>query len=132
MRSLLCTDQSASTADLNCVLAGTTAATCTGYTSYGSGFDEGSVTGPTQTRWTTTLSGSEVAWGILTLATPGSDPLTTDIEGTVVGPPTMGHWTRSGALPTATTTPTSAGDRARGTWAAAGWTGATMLLLLAV
>ena len=131
MRSLLCTDQSASTADLNCVLAGTTAATCTGYTSYGSGFDEGSVTGPTQTSWTTTLTGSEVAWGILTLATPGSDPLTTDIEGTVVGSPTM-HWTRSGGLPTATAKPTSAGYRTRGTWAAAGLTGATMLLFLAV
>lgn len=71
------------TADLHCKLDGQTAAVCTGSTTFGHNFHEGSVSGPTQVAWTSTLSGSDVEWGVLTLATPGPQPGTTDIEGTV-------------------------------------------------
>ncbi len=46
-----------STADLACSLAGTTAATCTGYSSYADGVTEGRLTGPTETSWTSHLLG---------------------------------------------------------------------------
>ncbi|KAH8884743.1 hypothetical protein GQ53DRAFT_751674 [Thozetella sp. PMI_491] len=110
------------TADLNCVLAGTTAATCTGSTSWGSTYTEGSITGPTQTVWTSTLTGSDADWGVLTLATPGTGVDTTNIEGTAMEAPTA---TRSGA----TTTPNAA-SHARGSWAKAGAIGAALAGLL--
>lgn len=56
------------TANVACDLDGTTAATCSGYSSYKSGYSNGLHTGPTEVRWTSTLSGSEVEWGQLTLA----------------------------------------------------------------
>ncbi|KAK3390242.1 hypothetical protein B0H63DRAFT_109557 [Podospora didyma] len=76
------------TADLRCELAGTTAATCTGSSSFGPNYRQGSLTGPTQTVWTKTFSGSaEVTWGVLTLATPGPGAAgTTNIDGTAVPP----------------------------------------------
>ncbi|KND93088.1 hypothetical protein TOPH_02284 [Tolypocladium ophioglossoides CBS 100239] len=55
-------------ADLECKLNGTTAATC-------SGFTDGQNTGLTEVSWTSTLSGSDVEWGTLTLA---DKPTTTD------------------------------------------------------
>ncbi|OHE95687.1 hypothetical protein CORC01_08971 [Colletotrichum orchidophilum] len=55
-------------ADLGCTLSGTTAATCSGYSSLKSGYVNGKLTGPTEVSWTSTITGSEVEWGILTLA----------------------------------------------------------------
>ncbi|KAJ9162160.1 hypothetical protein NKR19_g1505 [Coniochaeta hoffmannii] len=74
------TQQGQLTAHLSCNLAGSTAATCTGSSSYGTGFREGSVTGPTQTVWTKTLTGSEIKWGALTLTTPPAQPATTNLD----------------------------------------------------
>ncbi|KAK0659758.1 hypothetical protein QBC41DRAFT_44621 [Cercophora samala] len=70
------------TADLECKLDGTTAATCTGSSSFGANHWEGTITGPTQTVWTETFTTPEVTWGALTLTTPGPLPNTIDIEGT--------------------------------------------------
>ncbi|KAH8912618.1 hypothetical protein BR93DRAFT_963774 [Coniochaeta sp. PMI_546] len=82
------------TAHLSCNLAGSTAATCTGSSFYGAGFHEGSITGPTQTVWTKTLTGNEIKWGVLTLTTPPAQPATTNlddptpVESATVGAPT--------------------------------------------
>lgn len=57
-----------SIANVECELDGTTAATCSGYSSYKSDYSNGLHTGPTEVKWTSTLSGSEVEWGSLTLA----------------------------------------------------------------
>jgi hypothetical protein len=90
------------TADLRCKLDGTTAATCTGSSSFGANYRDGTLTGPTQTSWTRTFAAAEVTWGVLTLTTPGPLPGTTDIDGTVVVP----DGTYSGSIPA----PTSAGS----------------------
>ncbi|KAM7203476.1 hypothetical protein V8F33_002096, partial [Rhypophila sp. PSN 637] len=71
------------TADLHCALAEKTAATCTGSTSFASGYHQGTISGPTQTVWTKTFSGPQVTWGVLTLATPGPTPTDTDLNGIV-------------------------------------------------
>ncbi|KPM39802.1 hypothetical protein AK830_g6760 [Neonectria ditissima] len=55
-------------ANLECALDGTTAATCSGYSSYKAGYMNGLHTGPTEVSWTSTYSGSEVEWGVLTMA----------------------------------------------------------------
>ncbi|KAK2021663.1 hypothetical protein LX32DRAFT_240138 [Colletotrichum zoysiae] len=55
-------------ADLECTLSGTTAATCSGYSSLKSGYVNGKYTGPTEVSWTSTMTGSEVQWGVLTMA----------------------------------------------------------------
>ncbi|CAP67250.1 uncharacterized protein PODANS_1_22610 [Podospora anserina S mat+] len=70
------------TAELECNLDGTTAATCTGSSSFGANHWEGTITGPTQTVWTETFTTPEVTWGALTLTTPGPLPNTIDIDGT--------------------------------------------------
>jgi hypothetical protein len=57
-----------STANLGCSLEGTTLAACSAYSSLKSGFTVGIYTGPTEISWSSTLSGSEVQWGTLTLA----------------------------------------------------------------
>ncbi|OAQ86781.1 hypothetical protein VFPFJ_00856 [Purpureocillium lilacinum] len=62
-------------ADLACNMNGTTAATCSGYSSYASGYTNGHHTGPTEVSWTSTLSGTHVQWGVLTLT---DKPTTTD------------------------------------------------------
>ncbi|EFQ30920.1 hypothetical protein CGRA01v4_08672 [Colletotrichum graminicola] len=62
------TKTSTLTADLGCTLSGTTAATCSGYSSLKSGYINGKYTGPTEVSWTSTMTGSEVQWGVLTLA----------------------------------------------------------------
>ncbi|KAL2024510.1 hypothetical protein VTK56DRAFT_7553 [Thermocarpiscus australiensis] len=71
------------TANLECQLDGTTVATCTGSSSFGSDYWEGTVTGPTQTVWTRTFTAAEVTWGVLTLTTPAPLPGTADIDGAV-------------------------------------------------
>ncbi|OIW32213.1 hypothetical protein CONLIGDRAFT_641952 [Coniochaeta ligniaria NRRL 30616] len=68
------------TAHLSCNLEGSTAATCTGSSTYGTGFREGSITGPTQTVWTKTLTGNEIKWGVLTLTTPPAQAATTNLD----------------------------------------------------
>jgi hypothetical protein len=83
------------TADLECKLDGKTAATCTGSSSLGSHHREGPLTGPTETVWTKTFGADDVTWGVLTLATPGPLPDTTDIEDTMLA--TM---TGTAAVPT--------------------------------
>ncbi|KAJ6779855.1 hypothetical protein PWT90_00852 [Aphanocladium album] len=55
-------------ANIECALDGRTAATCSGYSSYKSGFKNGHITGPTEISWTSTLSGTDVQWGTLTMA----------------------------------------------------------------
>jgi hypothetical protein len=57
-----------SIANLGCDLDGTTAATCSGYSSYKSGYSNGFHTGPTEISWISTLTGSDVEWGVLTMA----------------------------------------------------------------
>ncbi|KAL7789486.1 hypothetical protein V8C37DRAFT_386049 [Trichoderma ceciliae] len=75
-------------ADVECDLNGTTAATCSGYSSYRSGYTNGHHTGPTQVSWTSTFTGSEVQWGTLTLANgPGATDDVFDTAGTI-GTPT--------------------------------------------
>ncbi|KAH6895381.1 hypothetical protein B0T10DRAFT_214445 [Thelonectria olida] len=55
-------------ANLQCTLKGTTVATCSGYSSYKDGYTNGPHTGPTEVSWTSTYSGTDVEWGILTMA----------------------------------------------------------------
>uniref|UniRef100_A0A0D2XQV6 Uncharacterized protein n=1 Tax=Fusarium oxysporum (strain Fo5176) TaxID=660025 RepID=A0A0D2XQV6_FUSOF len=47
----------------SCNLQGTTRATCSGYSSFNEGYNDGVHTGPTEVTWTSTYSGSEVEWG---------------------------------------------------------------------
>ncbi|KAK0391222.1 hypothetical protein NLU13_0723 [Sarocladium strictum] len=54
--------------ELGCDLDGTTSARCSGYSSYKSGYSNGFVTGPTEISWTSTLTGSDVEYGVLTMA----------------------------------------------------------------
>ncbi|WQF83523.1 hypothetical protein CDEST_08537 [Colletotrichum destructivum] len=71
-------------ADLGCTLSGTTAATCSGYSSLRSGYVNGKYTGPTEVSWTSTMTGSEVQWGVLTLA--DHDPTATAAPTTADNP----------------------------------------------
>jgi hypothetical protein len=72
------------TAHLECDLDGKTVATCTGSTVFGPEYRGGSITGPSQTSWTSTFAAAQVTWGVLTLSTPGPNPHTTDIDGIVL------------------------------------------------
>ncbi|GAB1316656.1 hypothetical protein MFIFM68171_06866 [Madurella fahalii] len=85
------------TADLECDLDGKTAATCTGSSSFGSDYQQGAVTGPTETVWTKTFNASDVTWGVLTLTTPGPLAGTTDIDGIVLVTATTTSAPASGA-----------------------------------
>lgn len=74
-------------ADVECDLNGTTAATCSGYSSYKSGYTNGPRTGPTQVSWTSTFTGSELQWGTLTLADcPGATDGAADTSGVMATP----------------------------------------------
>ncbi|KAL9488711.1 hypothetical protein ACSS6W_000988 [Trichoderma asperelloides] len=74
-------------ADVECDLNGTTAATCSGYSSYKSGYTNGHYTGPTQVSWTSTFTGSEVQWGTLTLTDcPGATDGAADTSGVIATP----------------------------------------------
>ncbi|KAL2148481.1 hypothetical protein VTH82DRAFT_2035 [Thermothelomyces myriococcoides] len=84
------------TADLECKLEGKTAATCTGSTSVGAGHREGQMTGPTETVWTSTFTGTDVTWGVLTLATPAPATSTSDFDDTVLAPITSTPASTSG------------------------------------
>ncbi|KAL2158889.1 hypothetical protein VTH06DRAFT_2919 [Thermothelomyces fergusii] len=81
------TDAGTLTADLACKLDGKTAATCTGSTFVDAGHREGPLTGPTETVWTSTFSGADVTWGLLTLTTPAPPP-SSAADGTVLAPMT--------------------------------------------
>ncbi|RDA86123.1 hypothetical protein CP532_1151 [Ophiocordyceps camponoti-leonardi (nom. inval.)] len=55
------------TANLECKAAETTTvATCSGYSSYKSGYTNGLITGPTEISWTSTLT-TGVEWAVITL-----------------------------------------------------------------
>jgi hypothetical protein len=70
--------------NLGCDLDGTTSAKCSGYSSYKSGYSNGFVTGPTEISWTSTLTGSNVEYGVLTMAEkPSHTDESLDIEATV-------------------------------------------------
>ncbi|PTB70844.1 hypothetical protein BBK36DRAFT_1107152 [Trichoderma citrinoviride] len=78
-------------ADVECDLNGTTAATCSGYSSYKAGYTNGRLTGPTQLSWTSTFTGSEVQWGTLTMAeAPGATDDAFDPNGTMTVPTASG------------------------------------------
>ncbi|KAG5914808.1 hypothetical protein E4U42_000292 [Claviceps africana] len=88
-------------AELECNMNGTTAATCSGYSSYRSGYTNGKHTGPTQVSWTSTLTGSQVHWGTLTLApTPAKTDDSLDVTATDIAPPTAPAAGRPYSLPT--------------------------------
>ncbi|KAH7145816.1 hypothetical protein B0J13DRAFT_525339 [Dactylonectria estremocensis] len=78
-------------ANLECTLEGTTAATCSGYSSYKAGYTNGLHTGPTEVKWTSTFSGTEVEWGVLTMAeVPKETDDSWDITATAFSTPTTG------------------------------------------
>lgn len=69
--------------DLGCDLDGTTSAKCSGYSSYKSGYSNGFITGPTEISWTSTLTGSDFEYGVLTMAQkPSRTDDILDIEAT--------------------------------------------------
>ncbi|KAF4450503.1 hypothetical protein F53441_6393 [Fusarium austroafricanum] len=71
------------TANLECNLQGTTRATCSGYSSFNKGYNDGVHTGPTEVTWTSTYSGSDVEWGILTMGELPHDPdVVTEVSST--------------------------------------------------
>ncbi|KAK2606126.1 hypothetical protein QQS21_003521 [Conoideocrella luteorostrata] len=77
-------------ADLECRLNGTTAATCSGYSSYRSGYTNGKYTGPTEVSWTSTFTGSNVHWGSLTLADkPSKTDDSLDVTATNIAAPSV-------------------------------------------
>ena len=93
-----------SIANLGCILNDTTAATCSGYSSFKSGFSVGPFTGPTQVSWTSTFSGKDVDWGSLTLTSVPTS--TNDVLGiTATAPSTpAASSTAAHLIPTPTTT----------------------------
>lgn len=94
-------------ANLECTLDGTTAATCSGYSSYKAGYTNGLYAGPTEVSWTSTFSGTEVEWGILTMAeAPKETDDSWDVTATAMMTPTTG----SGYVEV----PLSTGDEAAG------------------
>ncbi|KAM0298553.1 hypothetical protein HYE67_006118 [Fusarium culmorum] len=62
------------TANLECSLQGTTEATCSGYSSFDEGYNDGVHTGPTEVVWKSTFTGEEAEWGILTMGPLPEDP----------------------------------------------------------
>ncbi|KAG6039099.1 hypothetical protein E4U41_003296 [Claviceps citrina] len=108
-------------ADLECNMNGTTAATCSGYSSYRSGYTNGKHTGPTEVSWTSTLTGSEVGWGTLTLAhKPAETDGSLDVTGTGIAAPTAPTTAMVYHSPTQSSTATSLLSRGRGYAIAAG------------
>ncbi|KAF5123800.1 hypothetical protein E5D57_011718 [Metarhizium anisopliae] len=95
-------------ADLECNMKGTTAATCSGYSSYCSGYTNGKYTGPTEVSWTSTLTGSNIHWGTLTLADkPSKTDDSLDVTATNIAVPTV----PSSQTYNSTPTQTGAGDK---------------------
>lgn len=75
---------------MECKLNGTTVATCSGYSSYAAGYTNGQNTGPTQVSWSSTLSGSDVEWGTLTLTDkPTATDDSLDVTATDISAPTV-------------------------------------------
>ncbi|KAF5670875.1 hypothetical protein FHETE_4323 [Fusarium heterosporum] len=68
------THTSSLTANLACDLQGTTRATCSGYSSFNKGYNDGVHTGPTEVTWTSTFTGKDVEWGVLTMGQLPQDP----------------------------------------------------------
>ncbi|ODA76265.1 hypothetical protein RJ55_08110 [Drechmeria coniospora] len=96
-------------ANLECKLDGTTAATCSGYSSFAPGYTSGQYSGPTEVSWTSTLSGTAVEWGTLTLTDmPTETGDRHDMIATLTLPTVA-----SSVLPQSTGTTTSAGAGTR-------------------
>ncbi|PHH92585.1 hypothetical protein CDD83_6747 [Cordyceps sp. RAO-2017] len=76
-------------ANVECKLDGRTAATCSGYTSFKSGYSNGPSTGPTEVSWTSTLSGPDVEWGTLTMAEKPTGADNFDVTASVNSAPTV-------------------------------------------
>lgn len=53
--------------NLECDLEEQTAARCSGYSSFKSGYTYGKYTGPTEVTWTSTFTGTQVVWAVITL-----------------------------------------------------------------
>lgn len=100
------------TASISCQLASTTAATCTEYSSFGPGFTRGNTTGPTDELRTTTYSGTDVDWGVLTLTSPAPDATATDAQDTGVS--TVASTDTAWYFPSATRTGSSTSGAGRG------------------
>ncbi|KAI1064931.1 hypothetical protein LB507_001063 [Fusarium sp. FIESC RH6] len=62
------------TANLECSLKGTTEATCSGSSSFDKGYNDGIHTGPTEVLWTSTFTGEDAQWGVLTMGPVPQDP----------------------------------------------------------
>ncbi|KID78984.1 uncharacterized protein G6M90_00g024600 [Metarhizium brunneum] len=90
-------------ADLECNMKGTTAATCSGYSSYCSGYTNGKYTGPTEVSWTSTLTGSNIHWGTLTLADkPSETDDSLEVTATNIAVPTVPSSQTYNSTPTQT------------------------------
>ncbi|KAH7328104.1 hypothetical protein B0I35DRAFT_506636 [Stachybotrys elegans] len=85
-------------ANMECDLNGTVAATCSGYSSFADGFTYGLYEGPTEVSWTKTLTGTDVEWGVLTMAEV-PEPTDGSIN-TVTGAPALTGITELVSLPT--------------------------------
>lgn len=110
------------TANLGCDLVGTTEATCSGYSSHRPpefNMGKGVVsTRPDELSWTSTLTGSAVQWGTLTLAdVPATATDGSGSDGSATGSPTAA----TSNIFYYTPQPASGGDMVRpGAWLMAG------------
>ncbi|XXH01180.1 serine palmitoyltransferase component [Hypoxylon texense] len=98
-----------------CILAGTTAATCSASTSAASSFSLGPLRGPFDTaQGPVTLTGTAVQWGVLTLAQP---PLTSTVSGSRIVtyyPPSSTSTAGGGGGGVSTPTPTVTSEESTG------------------
>jgi len=56
------------TVNVECEFTETTEVTCSGYSSFAPNYSNAPRTGPTELSWTSTLEGTGVEWGVLTMA----------------------------------------------------------------
>ncbi|KAG9255850.1 uncharacterized protein F5Z01DRAFT_519081 [Emericellopsis atlantica] len=56
------------TVNVECEFSETTEVTCSGYSSFAPDYSNAPWTGPTELSWTSTLEGTGVEWGVLTMA----------------------------------------------------------------
>lgn len=79
-----------STQEIHCSFNGTADAVCGGASTVGPHYVVNGMTGPATKSWTSTYSSPNITWVALTLATPGPQYGTTDIDGTAVASATGG------------------------------------------
>lgn len=87
------THTSTLTANLECTLHGSKEATCSGYSSYKEGYNNGAYDGALETSWTSTFTGTDVEWGILTMAGMPHDDDSWDITATWATPTGVSDYT---------------------------------------